>query len=81
MATDDQAARPRDAEILLTDVRSVPKPALARLPPNRQTARKGCLNLLEVDSSHIGRVVNPDVLDVVARQLNLPANAFASAGN
>ena len=35
---------------------------------------------IEVDSSHIGMVVNPDVLDVVARQLNLPANAFASAG-
>ena len=34
---------------------------------------------IEVDSSHIGMVVNPDVLDVLARQLNQPANAFASA--
>lgn len=46
MATDDQSARPRDAEIALAQVRSLPKPALARPPPTRQTARKGCLNFL-----------------------------------
>ena len=46
MATDDQTARPRDAEMALAQARSLPKPALARLPPTRQTARKGRLNFL-----------------------------------
>lgn len=32
---------------------------------------------IEVESSHIGMVVNPDVLDVIARQLRQPANALA----
>ena len=42
----DQTARPRDAEVALAQVRSLPKPALARLPPTRQTARKRRLNFL-----------------------------------
>ena len=46
MAADNAAAWPRDAEIPLTDVRSVPKTGLARPPPNQQTARKGRLNFL-----------------------------------
>ncbi|HHK1727344.1 TPA: cation:proton antiporter, partial [Pseudomonas aeruginosa] len=43
---DNAAAWPRDAEIPLTDVRSVPKTGLARPPPTQQTARKGRLNFL-----------------------------------
>ncbi|WP_235583778.1 hypothetical protein, partial [Pseudomonas aeruginosa] len=46
MAADNAAAWPRDAEIPLTDVRSVPKTGLARPPPTQQTARKGRLNFL-----------------------------------
>ena len=46
MAADNAAAWPRDAEIPLTDVRSVPKTGLARPPPTQQTARKGRLHLL-----------------------------------
>ena len=46
MVTDDQTARPRDAEMALAQARSLPKPAHARLPPTRQTARKGRLNFL-----------------------------------
>ena len=46
MATNDQTARPRDAEMALAQARSLPKPALARPPPTRQTARKGRLNFL-----------------------------------
>ncbi|HET9033308.1 MAG TPA: hypothetical protein VFN25_10425, partial [Dokdonella sp.] len=45
-AADNAAAWPRDAEIPLTDVRSVPKTGLARPPPTQQTARKGRLNFL-----------------------------------
>jgi len=37
MATSGAAARPRDAEIPLTNIRSAPKLALARPPPTRQT--------------------------------------------
>ncbi|WP_201593788.1 helix-turn-helix domain-containing protein [Psychrobacter fulvigenes] len=48
MAADNAAAWPRDAEIPLTDVRSVPKTGLARPPPTQQTARKGRLNFLYV---------------------------------
>ena len=46
MATDAQAARPRDAEMALAQARSLPKPPLAQPPPTRQTARKGRLNFL-----------------------------------
>ncbi len=46
MAADNAAAWPRDAEIPLTDVRSVPKTGLARPPPTQQNARKGRLNFL-----------------------------------
>jgi len=46
MATDGEASRPRDAEIPLANVRSAPKPALARPPPTRRTVRKGRLNYL-----------------------------------
>ena len=46
MAADNAAAWPRDAEIPLTDVRSVPKTGLARPPPTQQTARKERLNFL-----------------------------------
>jgi len=35
---------PRDAEIPLTNIRSAPKPALARPPPTRQSVRKGRLS-------------------------------------
>nr|QKY86265.1 hypothetical protein [Escherichia coli]UHP20925.1 hypothetical protein pEc5706_00161 [Escherichia coli]UHP20933.1 hypothetical protein pEc5706_00169 [Escherichia coli]UHP20941.1 hypothetical protein pEc5706_00177 [Escherichia coli] len=51
MAADNAAAWPRDAEIPLTDVRSVPKTGLARPPPTQQTARKGRLNFLYADSA------------------------------
>ena len=53
MAADNAAAWPRDAEIPLTDVRSVPKTGLARPPPTQQTARKGRLNFLYADFSTI----------------------------
>ena len=49
MATDGEAARPRDAEIPLANVRYAPKLALARPPPTRQTVRKGRLNCLYSD--------------------------------
>jgi hypothetical protein len=58
MAADNAAAWPRDAEIPLTDVRSVPKTGLARPPPTQQTARKGRLNFLYAEtSSAAGKLV------------------------
>jgi len=46
MTTDGEAARPRDAEIQLTNIRSASKPALARPPPTRRIVRKGRLKFL-----------------------------------
>ncbi len=46
MATDAEAPRARDAEIPLANIRSAPKPALARPPPTRQAVRKGRVNFL-----------------------------------
>ena len=46
MATDGEAPRPRDAEIPLTNIRSAPRPALARPPPTGQTVQKGRLKFL-----------------------------------
>jgi len=44
--TDGAASSPRDAEIPLANIRSAPKPALARPPPTRQTLQKGRLKFL-----------------------------------
>jgi len=40
IATDSEAARPRDAEIPLTNIRSAPKLALARPPPTRRLSKR-----------------------------------------
>ena len=53
MAADNAAAWPHDAEIPLTDVRSVPKTGLARPPPTQQTARKGRLNFLYAECRRV----------------------------
>lgn len=44
MTTHSTDERPRHAEVPRVDVRSVPKPEIARLPPNRQAVRKERLN-------------------------------------
>ncbi len=53
MATDDQAARPADAEMALAQAPFLPKPPLARPPPTRQTERKGRLNFLYLDRTTV----------------------------
>ena len=77
MATDDQAARPRDAEMALAQARSLPKPALARPPPTRQTARKGRLNFLYLKQVQVVKTEVNDPYKMLTSAPRLVASVLA----
>ena len=74
MATDDQAAHPRDAEIALAQVRPLPNPPLARPLPTRQTARKGRLNFLYLTNTLLFRAIAHNNAEAVRELLALGAD-------
>lgn len=80
MAADNAAAWPRDAEIPLTDVRSVPKTGLARPPPTQQTARKGRLNFLYAIRNPAG-VTKASGLAEVCRVLGIGMEQAVAVGD